>query len=94
MVSRPFFRRFSRDSSTKRVCIWQIYCSTSRTTFLKGIPEDASSRIFSAVSTSPEEAEQELNTWTLRSGSSSSSRTRAWTALLWEPLSRADRVTT
>ena len=69
-------------------------CSTSRTTFLKGMPEEASSWIFRAASTSPEEAEQELNTWILRSGCSSSSRTRACSALLWEPLSRADRVTT
>ena len=46
------------------------------------------------VRAAPEAAEQELNTWTLTSGCSSSSSRRACSALLWEPLSRADRVTT
>ena len=47
-----------------------------------------------ATSSSPEAAEQELNTWTLTSGASSSNSSRACSALLWEPLSNADRVTT
>ena len=49
---------------------------------LKGRPAGASSRIFRAMSTSPEEAEQELNTCTFFSGCSSSSRARACWALL------------
>ena len=50
--------------------------------------------LFRAVVGAAEQGEQELNTWILRSGCSSSIRTRACSALLWEPLSRADRVTT
>ena len=47
-----------------------------------------------AKSASPAEAEQELKMCTLASGCSSSQICRACWALLWEPDSRAERVTT
>ena len=62
--------------------------------FVLGDWEAKRERIMRLYNLSPEEAEQELNTWTLASGRSSSRSSRACSALLWEPLSRADRVTT
>ena len=92
--SRPFFRRLSRSSSTKRVFISWMYREAWSTTVAKSSPDRASSWSFRAMSISPAEAEQELNTWTRAPGCSSSHRALAWAAALWEPESRADRVTT
>ena len=66
----------------------------SLTTVLKSRPAPASSKIFSATHTSPAAAEQELKIWTWAAGCSSSHRALAWAAELWEPDSRAERVTT
>ena len=71
-----------------------IYRSTVSTTSAKGSPAPASWAILAAMRVSPEEAEQELNTWIFRSGCSSRNSRDACQALLWEPESRADRVTT
>jgi len=60
----------------------------------KGMPELARRWSFWAKRTSPAEAEQELKTWIFRSGSSSRNICLACQALLCEPLSRAESVTT
>ena len=64
-VSRPFLRKLSRFSNTKRVCIRAIYASTCSTTTVNGKFLDANSRIIRAIWACPTEAERELNTWTL-----------------------------